>query len=200
MEEIHRTAEAYYENLSVEKKRKAKRFFDELDKDGDERINLDEYMEFLKNDKNTVLTDPRFFNNLDMNSDGSLDYNEAIVLFYIMQSGRALFCKSCDTFLAGAYFSCSQCFFKDSISSYEICCDCYAGKKFTDHHSDAIFFDNYTLLLQSRRMVQAVAPTKKREKVLQIIKQGLQLASFTGALGCIFNGGAGDDDANCSIM
>ncbi|KAG6751368.1 hypothetical protein POTOM_045902 [Populus tomentosa] len=199
MKEIRRTAKAYYENLSDEKKGDVDRFFKKMDRNGDGQINLAEFVGYLWNDNNTVLTDPSLFKALDTDGNGNLDRKEAIVLYYIKKSGRALSCKSCDKFLAGAYFSCSQCFFKDSSSIYGICCDCYGKKKFTDHHSDAIFLDNYTLLLQSRSVVHA-APKKKREMALQILKQGLQLASFTGALECFFNGGAGDDDSNCSIM
>ncbi|KAG6737472.1 hypothetical protein POTOM_058996 [Populus tomentosa] len=99
MEEIRRAAEAYYENLSDEKKRNARFSFNEMDKNGDGKINLDEYAEYLKKD-NTVLTHPSLFTALDKDGNGSLDFKETIVLYYIMQSGRALFCQSCNTFLA----------------------------------------------------------------------------------------------------
>jgi len=152
MEVIRRAAEAYYENLSDEKKRNARFSFNEMDKNSEGWINLDEYVEYLKQDNNTVLTHPSLFTALDKDGNGSLDFKETIVLYYIMQSGRALFCQSCNTFLADVYFSCSQCFFNDdSASTYEICCDCYGGKRFT-HHDDAIFWDNYSLLSQSRSL------------------------------------------------
>jgi len=152
MEVIRRAAEAYYENLSDEKKRNARFSFNEMDKNSEGWINLDEYVEYLKQDNNTVLTHPSLFTALDKDGNGSLDFKETIVLYYIMQSGRALFCQSCNTFLADVYFSCSQCFFNDdSASTYEICCDCYGGKRFT-HHDDAIFWDNYSLLCQSRSL------------------------------------------------
>ena len=107
---------------------------------------------YLKEDNNTVLAHPSLFTALDRDGDGSLDFEETIVLYYIMQSGRALFCKCCDTFLADVYFSCFQCFCLDeSASTYDLCCDCYGGKRFT-HHDDAIFWDNYTLLSQSRSL------------------------------------------------
>ena len=50
---IRRTAEAYYENLSDEKKRNARFSFNEMDKNEDGKINLDEYVEYLKKDNNT---------------------------------------------------------------------------------------------------------------------------------------------------
>ncbi|KAJ6951670.1 hypothetical protein NC653_040962 [Populus alba x Populus x berolinensis] len=52
-EEIRRAAEAYYENLSDEKKRNARFSFNEMDKNGDGKINLDEFVEYLEKDNNT---------------------------------------------------------------------------------------------------------------------------------------------------
>jgi hypothetical protein len=128
-----------------------------MDKNKDGKINRDEYVEYLKKDNNTVLTLPSLFTALDKDGNGTLDFGEAIVLYYIMQSGRAIVCMSCETFLAGAYFSCSQCFLNidDADSTYEICCECYGGKKFL-HHDDAIFCDNYTLLCRSRSVIKVI--------------------------------------------
>jgi hypothetical protein len=153
MEGIRRAAVTYYENLPEEKKRYARFIFDEMDENRDGQIDLDEYVEYLKKHNNTIFTDPSMFRALDKDGDGSLDFEETITLYYIMESGRALFCKTCNTFLAEVYFSCFQCFCLDeSASTYDLCCDCYGGKKFTDHHDDAIFCDNYTLLGKSRSL------------------------------------------------
>jgi hypothetical protein len=121
MEEIRRAAGAYYENLPDEEKRNARFSFNEMDKNKDGKINLDEYVEYLKKDNNTVL--PSLFTALDKDGNGTLDFDEAIVLYYIMQSGSAIICQSCKTFLAGAYFTCSQCFFNDddSVSTFDVC-------------------------------------------------------------------------------
>ncbi|KAG5224159.1 calcium-dependent protein [Salix suchowensis] len=152
MEEIRRAAEAYYENLPEGKKTYASFKFKQMDKNGDGQIDLYEYAEYLDKDNNMALTHPRMFRALDKNNDGGLDFEEAKVLYYITENKRALFCKICNTFLTDVYFSCSQCFFKGkSVSTYEICCGCYAGKKFT-HHEHAIFCDNYSLLSQSRSL------------------------------------------------
>ncbi|PNS90114.1 hypothetical protein POPTR_019G028800v4 [Populus trichocarpa] len=204
MEEIRRAAGAYYENLPDEEKRNARFSFNEMDKNKDGKINLDEYVEYLKKDNNTVL--PSLFTALDKDGNGTLDFDEAIVLYYTMQSGRAIICQSCKTFLAGAYFTCSQCFFNDddSVSTFDVCCDCYGGKKFR-HNDGHIFCDNYTLLRQSRSPIQA-APIKKRTKVLNILKRGMQVAGITSSdlqpsnIGGIITG---DDEVRgngCSIM
>ncbi|KAL9381917.1 hypothetical protein Peur_024952 [Populus x canadensis] len=158
MEEIRRAAVAYYEHLSENNKKLARKTFKSMDKNGDGKISLLEYVDYLKKNKATDFIHPGIFTAVDKDGNGSLDFEEAIVLFYIMQSGRAISCQSCEKFLAGAYFSCSQCFFNDSVSTYEICCECYGRKNFT-HHDGAIFCDNYTLLLQSRSVIQE-APIK----------------------------------------
>ncbi|KAF9661077.1 hypothetical protein SADUNF_Sadunf19G0030300 [Salix dunnii] len=183
MEDIRRAAAAYYQNLSEEKKRYARFIFSEMDKNGDGQINLKEFMEYHNKDNNTALAHPSLFRALDRNSNGSLDFEEAKVSYYIMQSGRALFCKSCNTFLTDVYFSCFQCFTSNdsTVSTYEICCDCYGGKKFT-HHEDAIFYDNYSLLSQSRSLALA-APPEKRSSVLGKIDMIVGVAGLL--TGCI---------------
>jgi hypothetical protein len=158
MEQTRRAAVAYYEHLPAKTKKLARKTFNAMDKNGDGKISLREYTDHLTRKKATNFTHQNIFGALDKDGNGNLDFEEAIVLFYLMQSGRALICKSCKTFLAGAYFSCSQCFFNDSVSTYEICCECYGGKNFK-HHDCAIFCDNYTLLRQSRSAIQA-APIK----------------------------------------
>ncbi|KAJ6422679.1 hypothetical protein OIU84_027612 [Salix udensis] len=187
MEEIRRAAGAFYEHLPEKDKKLARKTFKAMDKNRDGQISLREYMKYPKKKKATDFTHQSIFSALDKDENGSLDFEEAIVLQYIMQSGRAIICMSCKTFMAGAYFSCSQCFFKDaSVSTYEICCDCYGGKKFT-HHGDATFCDNYTLLRQSRSAIQA-APMTKRSKVLKILKMGVQLVGITTGIAGITSG------------
>ncbi|XP_061987657.1 uncharacterized protein LOC133706196 [Populus nigra] len=199
MEEIRRAAVAYYEHLSENNKKLARKTFKSMDKNGDGKISLLEYVGYLKKNKATDFIHPGIFTAVDKDGNGSLDFEEAIVLFYIMQSGRAISCQSCEKFLAGAYFSCSQCFFNDSVSTYEICCECYGRKNFT-HHDGAIFCDNYTLLLQSRSVIQE-APIKKRRKVLKTLKMRLTVAEITVGLASITVGVAElASKVHCSIM
>ncbi|KAG6737130.1 hypothetical protein POTOM_059875 [Populus tomentosa] len=180
MEEIRRAVVAYYEHLPENDKKLARKTFKAMDKNGDGKINRDEYVEYLTRKKATNFTHQSIFRALDKDGNGSLDFEEAIVLYYIMQSGRAIICQSCKTFLAGAYFSCSKCFFNVSGSTYEICCACYGGKNYT-HHGDAIFCDNYTLLRQSRSVIQEV-PIEKRRKTLKTHQKGLLVPEITVGL------------------
>ncbi|KAJ6854795.1 hypothetical protein NC651_039680 [Populus alba x Populus x berolinensis] len=200
MEQIRRAAVAYYEHLPARNKKLARKTFKAMDKNGDGKISLLEYVNYLKKNKATDFIHPSIFTALDKDGNGSLDFKEAIVLYYIMKSGRAIICKGCDSFLAGAYFSCSQCFFNDdSDSTYEICCACYGGKNYT-HHGDAIFCDNYTLLRQSRSVIQE-APIKNRRKVLKSHKKTLLVAEITVGLAGITVGAAElASKCNCSIM
>ncbi|KAJ6422680.1 hypothetical protein OIU84_027613 [Salix udensis] len=159
MEEIRRAAGAIYQHLPEKDKNLASKTFKAMDKNKDGQISLREYMKYVKKKKPTDFTHESIFSALDKDGNGGLDFEEAIVLHYIMQSGRAIICMSCKTFMAGAYFCCSQCFFTDaSVSTYEICCDCYGGKRFT-HHGGATFCDNYTLLRQSRSAIQEAPVT-----------------------------------------
>ncbi|KAG5224157.1 Calcium-binding EF-hand [Salix suchowensis] len=185
MEEIRRAAVAYYENLPEEKKSYARFIFSEMDKNGDGKINLKEFMEYHNKDNNSAFTDPSLFRALDKNNDGSLDFEEARVAYYIIQSGRALFCKTCNTFLTDVYFSCFQCFTSNdsTVSTYEICCDCFGGKKFT-HHDDATFCDNYTLLSQGRSLALA-APPEVGSSVLRKIEMTVGVASVVVFAGTI---------------
>ncbi|KAF9661079.1 hypothetical protein SADUNF_Sadunf19G0030500 [Salix dunnii] len=167
-EEIRRVAGAYYEHLPAKDKKLLRKTFKAIDKNRDGQISLHEYLKYFKKKKATGFTHQSIFSALDKDDKGSLDFEEAIVLFYIMESGRAQFCKSCDTFLTDVYFSCSQCFFKgDGVSTYEICCDCYGGKKFK-HHGGAIFCDNYTLLSRSRRLALQASKEEQSSVVEEI--------------------------------
>ncbi|KAJ6951672.1 hypothetical protein NC653_040964 [Populus alba x Populus x berolinensis] len=215
MDEIRRAAAAYYKHLPENKKEEAKEIFNAMDKDRDERINRDEYLEYLKKDNNTVPQSlftqeylkkdkvlQSLFTELDKDGKGLLDFNEAIFLYYITQSGSAIICQSCDSFLAGAYFSCSQCFFNDQVSTYDLCCDCYGDKKFVHNDIGHIFCDNYTLLRRSRSAIQG-APIKKRTMVLNYLKKGMQAAGITSSdIGGIVTGEDGVDSSKsiCSIM
>ncbi|KAJ6422688.1 hypothetical protein OIU84_027621 [Salix udensis] len=182
-EEIRRVAEAYYKHLPEKDKKLLKNKFDAMDKNRDGQISRREYMKYFKKEKAKGFHHQRIFRGLDMDENGRLDFEEAKVLFYIMESGRAIICMSCEKFMAGAYFSCSQCFFDAAKSKFDICCDCYGGKKFK-HHRGATFCDNYTLLSQSRSSALA-APAEAGISALRAIEMIVGFASIAGNLGCI---------------
>ncbi|KAL9381932.1 hypothetical protein Peur_024967 [Populus x canadensis] len=183
MEGIREAAVAYFEHLPEEKKNDARTIFDRMDKNSDGKIDKDEYEEYLKKENNTVLTHRSLFTELDKDGDGRLNFEETKVLYYILQSGRALFCNCCDKFLADVYFSCFQCFCRDhesASSTYDLCCDCYGGKKYKHLHGH-IFWDNFTLLSKSRSLAVR-APEQKRTEVLENIEKIVQVAGLV--VGC----------------
>ncbi|KAG6735995.1 hypothetical protein POTOM_061318 [Populus tomentosa] len=194
MEGIRQAAVAYYEHLPEEKKKSAEDTFKAMDKNGDGTISLREYVDYLRNSNNAVFTDhPNIFGALDTDNNGNLDFEETKVLYYILFSGRALICQFCKTFLADVYFSCFQCFcLHESHSTYDLCCDCYGGKKFR-HNDGHIFWDNYTLLSKTRSLALE-APEQKRREVLENIEKIVQVAGLV--VGCA----AIASSCGCSIM
>lgn len=161
MEEISETAKAYYANLSEKQKRLATKLFKDLDTDGDGKINFDEYMQNIKQKGFKTMASSDFFKKLDKDGNGSLDFDEFITVHYICTSERVFFCDECRVYLAGVYFTCVQCF-DGPGNTYDLCCNCYRDKN-VNHHKDALFLDNYTLL-QARRN------QRNKGQVIEIIK------------------------------
>ncbi|XP_024447079.1 uncharacterized protein LOC18110626 isoform X2 [Populus trichocarpa] len=192
MEGIRQAAVAYYEHLPEEKKKSAEDTFKAMDKNGDGKISLREYLGYLASSNNAVFTHPNIFSALDKDNNGNLDFEETKVLYYILFSGRALLCKCCGTFLADVYFSCFQCFCLDeSASTYDLCCDCFGGKKFR-HLDGHIFWDNYTLLSKSRSL--ALKAPEQRREVLEKIKTIVEVTGLVVGVAAIAS------SCGCSIM
>ncbi|KAI4353682.1 hypothetical protein L6164_002613 [Bauhinia variegata] len=147
MEEIRQAALAYFNNLSEKEKKIAHNFFKKMDADKDGNISLDEYLKYLKKKGFPEISNPKIFQELDKDNNGCLDFEEAITLFYVCASGRPLFCKACQDFLKGFYFTCSKCF--DSTSqTYDLCITCFQEKKY--EHKHEVFCDNYALLASKK--------------------------------------------------
>ncbi|KAI4353681.1 hypothetical protein L6164_002612 [Bauhinia variegata] len=147
MEQIRQAAFAYFNNLSEKEKKIAHKFFKKIDADKDGNISLDEYLKYLKKKGFPEISNPKIFQELDKDNNGSLDFEEAITLFYVCASGRPLFCKACQDFLKGFYFTCSKCF--DSTSqTYDLCITCFQEKKY--EHKHAVFYDNHALLASKK--------------------------------------------------
>ncbi|XP_048235015.1 uncharacterized protein LOC125371088 [Ricinus communis] len=160
MEEISETAIACYANLSSREKRLAKKFFQAMDTDGDGKISFEEYEQYIKTRKGfKTITSPDFFKKLDKDGNGTLSFDEFITLHYVCSSERVYFCDECKVFLAGVYFTCVQCF-NGSGNTYDLCCSCYHDKDI-NHHKDAVFLDNYTLLQALREQNKASGSQRK---------------------------------------
>ncbi|XVF66458.1 hypothetical protein PTKIN_Ptkin10aG0037500 [Pterospermum kingtungense] len=76
MDEIGETALAYYEKLPQSQKQKAQDFFGSLDKNGDGKVDLQEYIAELNQRGIRGITNISFFKELDKDGSGSLDFNK----------------------------------------------------------------------------------------------------------------------------
>ncbi|XVE65813.1 hypothetical protein DITRI_Ditri08aG0029500 [Diplodiscus trichospermus] len=153
MDEIRATALAYYEKLPQPQKQQAQEFFRSMDGNRDGKVDLQDYITGLKQLGLTTVANIGFFKELDKNGNGCLDFDEVKTLFYLIQSGRFVFCGGCGEFLKGVHFTCVDCFDNSTATSFHLCCSCYQNNNF-QHHGGAVFVDNYELL-QSKRPQQA---------------------------------------------
>ncbi|GMY26939.1 hypothetical protein FCV25MIE_22181 [Fagus crenata] len=148
MDELHKAAIAYYNNIDDRDLReKVWNFFLSMDRDGNGRVSYHELIEFFSQFGSNWV-DYNFFNCLDRNQDGSLDFWEVLTLYYIMKT-RGVWCNCCGSCLMGLYFTCVACF--DSASNtYDLCIDCYSNRRYRHHHHHISFLDNYVLLRSKR--------------------------------------------------
>ncbi|WCJ35013.1 hypothetical protein M5689_016284 [Euphorbia peplus] len=175
MEEMSKTARAYYTKLSQKQKQSTSEVFKGIDKDGDGKISLEEYEKyFTKISKFKSISSSKFFKKLDKDGNGMLDFNEFITLDYLLKSERVYWCDGCSDFLDGAYFTCVECF-NGAGNSYDLCCDCYGNRI---HHHHTVFLDNYTLLHTMRDKIK-----KKREPAFNTMKTSSSFGGMTSSFG-----------------
>ncbi|XP_041022240.1 uncharacterized protein LOC121263426 [Juglans microcarpa x Juglans regia] len=154
MEEIREVAKAYYVNLTEQQQEKAQDDFKNMKLENNKSMSLTDFLDFFLQDNYPKTVVCSLFKDLDVNGDGNLDFDEFITLFYLYQSKRLLYCRGCETFLNGLYFTCIKCF-GSTGNSYDLCSFCYRNKNFK-HHKDAVFLDNYALL---RRNIKCSSET-----------------------------------------
>ncbi|KAL9140982.1 hypothetical protein ABFS82_14G072800 [Erythranthe guttata] len=133
-------AKAQYSRATEEEKGAAKKFFQSLDGDCDGKVNLAEYKSLVLR----AYTHESLFNCLDENSDGSLDFEEVLVLHYMQKCGMRICDGSCHGWLLGPYFSCTICE-KNYPKTYDLCCTCYSGGKFKHDHPTTSFLDDRSM-------------------------------------------------------
>ncbi|KAK6914165.1 EF-hand domain, partial [Dillenia turbinata] len=139
MEEIFReTAMAYYNGGSEELEQDIKKRFNELDKDGDGVLGMQEL-------RNAYNCSNEVFMIFDRDNNGTLDFQE-FIYFYYATKNRWHWCHECKVTVT-TFFTCVQCF--GGSSSFNLCCECYSGRKFTHNHS--LFVDNLSLLEKQRQ-------------------------------------------------
>ncbi|KAF2314054.1 hypothetical protein P3X46_027470 [Hevea brasiliensis] len=175
MEEISETAKAYYANLSGKQKRLTTDTFQAIDANGDGKISFNEYAQYLKQKGFKILSSPDFFRKLDKDGNGALDFDEFITVHYICSSKRVYFCDECRVFLDGVYFTCVQCF-NGPGNTYDLCCACYRDKD-VNHHKDALFLDNYTLLQAKRQQNKDQDKNEGASEAFKLATAGIETTS-----------------------
>ncbi|XP_047951264.1 uncharacterized protein LOC125196697 [Salvia hispanica] len=143
VEEVREIAKYYYESATPKVKEQAKHFFRSMDLDRNGRINLEEFLSFMRQEGYKQMRSNSFFNMLDTSGRGTLAFMDVITLYYIIKSGRP-FCDSCSHFIPGTFFSCVECF-NQLGDSFIVCRPCHKSKSY-DHNHHALFLDNFTLL------------------------------------------------------
>ncbi|KAK6914168.1 EF-hand domain [Dillenia turbinata] len=174
MESLRKIATTYYNKGSEHVKQLVKEFFNSMDINGDGQISLHEFLSFMKEEGYSQMSNPFFFKVLDKDGNNILDFDEVLMLYYVMRSGRR-FCEGCGCFLDGMYLTCVSCFETDA-HSFCICFDCYCDNKYIHKHSN--FLDNFALL------------EMKRQEALKA-KKAPKSAPQCGQYECNLSGGCG---------
>ncbi|KAL1535622.1 hypothetical protein AAHA92_28382 [Salvia divinorum] len=149
MEELRIIAKAHYRAGSPRVKELAYAFYQSMDTDGDGRVDLSEFVAFMRQEGYPFMQNRSFFDELDLDNKGTLDFSAVMTLYYIIKSGRP-FCDCCANFIPGIFFSCVECF-KNLKTSFHLCCDCYQMAKCNHNHDGrSQFLDNYAFLQAMR--------------------------------------------------
>ncbi|XP_065862955.1 uncharacterized protein [Euphorbia lathyris] len=175
MEEITNIAKAYYANFSDKQKQSVTDLFKRIDTDGDGKISLEEYEQFVKN-KFKSISSAQFFKKLDKDENGTLDFEEFITLQYLYTTERVYSCDGCKVFLDGTYFTCVKCFNNVSGNTYDLCCDCYGSRI---HHQHSVFLDNYTML-QTRKNKKNKSKSGGALEMVELADFGINATSDVG--------------------
>ncbi|XP_071734662.1 uncharacterized protein [Rutidosis leptorrhynchoides] len=146
MEELSTIAMGYYQASTDDIQKLARDFFSAMDNDGDGKIDQKEFIEFMRDEGYGQMCNPSFFNQLDHDKNGTLDFVEVMTLYYIVKSRRP-FCDCCKKFITSTYFTCVGCLEDPIGGSFYLCLNCYVEQR-CDHTHNYLsrFIDNYSLL------------------------------------------------------
>ncbi|KAK9287651.1 hypothetical protein L1049_016088 [Liquidambar formosana] len=159
IQEIREAVLAYYKAAAEEHQQLAREFFESMDANGDGKVSLHEYLQFLRERGYTHFKSRNFFHELDRNHDGTLDFDEVLCLYYIIKTERP-FCDGCAVFLKALFFTCAECYDKGSSCSFNLCSKCFGNRDFNHQHNTIV--DNYLLLARKREKPTVVQSTTSR--------------------------------------
>ncbi|XP_008224031.1 PREDICTED: uncharacterized protein LOC103323795 [Prunus mume] len=150
MEELRQIALAYYEDVPEHMKTWVQEFLSEIDKDGNEKVSLQEFLAYMgMHEDSKHLCTPSFFDELKQEGREELEFMDLLALFYIVSTGRPFCNGHCKNFIKGGYFTCVQCFYH-SPKTFDLCPVCYLDGKYVHGHKN--FLDNF-LVLKTKRTV-----------------------------------------------
>nr|DAD18233.1 TPA_asm: hypothetical protein HUJ06_019696 [Nelumbo nucifera] len=173
MQQIREAALAYYGGSSDEVKQMAMKFFKAMDYNGDGKVSVQEFQDFLRRSTEcrSYNFKPSLFTELDEDGNGLIDFSEAIVFFYIIK-WRAVFCVECGSFVEGLYFTCVECFQDRSRDTYNLCSACFrSGKRSTEHQ---LLVDNYAMLQILRESTSITPNGTPNRGIVQIASRALK--------------------------
>ncbi|PSS24039.1 RAS guanyl-releasing protein like [Actinidia chinensis var. chinensis] len=156
MEEMRQTAMTYYKTVPKHVKKLADEFFSAMDDNRDGKISLHEFAAFMSEQGYDAMNNQSFFDQINKNKSGNLDFEDVITLFYILKSGRPL-CGGCRKLIEGLYFTCVKCYYENK--SFCLHPKCFEGGKYV-HHGHAEFLDNYALLQRQKGLMATPKPSK----------------------------------------
>nr|DAD22500.1 TPA_asm: hypothetical protein HUJ06_023963 [Nelumbo nucifera] len=144
-------------------KQLAKKFFEAIDSDRDGKVSMKEFEDFLQ--RSTKCRNynfkPSLFTKLDNNGHDLIDFEEAIVFYYIIK-WRAIFCHECGSFVEGLYFTCVECFRDKCRDTYNLCSTYFHSTKQCSEHQ--LLVDNYAMLQMRRQSTSIVTTTGKNKQ------------------------------------
>ncbi|XP_010471684.1 PREDICTED: uncharacterized protein LOC104751443 isoform X2 [Camelina sativa] len=161
MEELREAAVAYYNNGTEEQKNLARQFFRAMDVDGNGRVSLREYTDFLGKTAGLASFHPEMFPTLDQNGDGQLDFTEVLTLYYVART-HTVCCDVCLHALSGLYFTCVTCFeSKCGDDTFDLCVKCYKRQAYS--HPHRLFLDS-NVLLRAKRSNDPLPPPQSPQQ------------------------------------
>ncbi|XP_068331528.1 uncharacterized protein [Pyrus communis] len=146
MEDLRQIAFAYFKDASKQIQQLVDEFFSEMDVDGNDRVSLQEFTEYMERDEDCKhLCNSLFFDELKKEGHEELDFMDVMTL--------QPFCNGqCKKIIKGVYFACVKCFddyATDAINTFNVCTACYVDAKYVHGHDKLL--DSF-LLLQSKKM------------------------------------------------
>ncbi|CAL5413658.1 unnamed protein product [Camellia sinensis] len=181
MEEIRETAQVYYKVVFENVRSLAKEFFKKMDDNRDGKVSLAKFAGFMAEAGYPAMNNPSFFEEINKNKNGELDFDDVKTLYYILQNGRPL-CGCCRKFIVRMYFTCVKCF-RCETQSFCLHRACFGRGQYVHKHSDFVDMlclnpsDATDCLVEMLRRMRSLKPDKSKPSTstsLEIVQTPLK--------------------------